>query len=780
VRGVRAPGEEATKKAVTVSTRVRVRVEGIVQGVGFRPFVFRLAEELGLGGFVGNDAAGVVIEAEGLPEAVDRLVATLREAPPPLAIVEAVRVAPLGPVGETGFSIATSEGGGQRQTLISPDVATCADCLAEVADPGDRRYRYPFTNCTNCGPRFTITRDVPYDRPNTTMAAFDMCAACAAEYEDPRDRRYHAQPVCCPACGPRLAFYGKGDNASGEAALTAAATALAQGAVVAIKGLGGYHLAALAHDDDAVATLRARKHREDKPFALMVADATDAARLCHVDEHETALLTSPRAPIVLLARRGDAPVAHAVAPGNRELGVMLPYTPLHHLLLGDVGAPIVLTSGNMSDEPIAYLDDEAARRLAPIADAFLTHDRPIHMRVDDSVARVVRGEPMLLRRARGYAPQPIPLAHPCPRPALACGAELKHTFALAQQRRAVVSHHIGDLENYETLRSFTEGVAHYTRLFDIVPQVVAHDLHPEYLSTKHAGELDAVELAGVQHHHAHIASCLADNGRAERVIGVAFDGIGLGTDDTIWGGEILAADLTGFERTAFLDPVPLPGATTAIRQPWRMAAAWLDAAYDGQPPNDLDVVTRNHHQWADVLAVARSGVNSPPTSSMGRLFDAVAALAGVRDTITYEGQAAVELEQRADPGQTAAYPLPVDDAEAPLRLRAREMIAAIVEDLRAGRSAATVAGRFHAGVAAAVTAVCRAARERTGLSSVALSGGVFQNRLLAHRCADELERAGFEVLLHRRVPPNDGGISLGQLAVAAARDRQRFDAGDTR
>lgn len=760
-----------------MTTRVRLRVEGIVQGVGFRPFVFRLAEEAGLAGFVGNDAGGVFAELEGAQRVVDDAVATLRDNPPPLAIVERVQVDAIAPTGETGFAIAASEDSGQREALVSPDVATCADCLAELFDPADRRYRYPFTNCTNCGPRFTIVRDVPYDRPNTTMAGFEMCAACAAEYADPRDRRYHAQPVCCPACGPELAF-DEGDATAAGDPLAAAVAALRRGAVVAVKGLGGYHLAALASDEDAVATLRGRKHREDKPFAIMVADTEAAGRLCQVDATERALLASPRAPIVLLRRRPDAAVADAVAPGNRELGVMLPYTPLHHLLLAELGEPIVLTSGNVSDEPIAYRDDDARQRLAPIADAFLTHDRPIHMRTDDSVARVVRGAPMLLRRARGYAPQPVPLPQPCPRPVLACGAELKHTFALARGQRAFVSHHIGDLENYETLRSFTEGVAHYRRLFDLAPQVAAHDLHPEYLSTKYAADLDDVELEPVQHHHAHIASCLADNSRTDRVIGVAFDGLGLGCDDTIWGGEILLAEDGGFERAGALEAVPLPGATAAIRQPWRMAAAWLDAAYDGDPPGDLDVAARNAERWADVLAVARSGVNSPLTTSMGRLFDAVAALAGLRDTITYEGQAAIELEQRADPTESGAYPLPVADEDGLLRLRGRETIRAVAADVRAGVPVPAVAGRFHRAVTEAVTAACRAARDRTGLSIAALSGGVFQNRLLVEATAAALERDGFEVLLHRRVPPNDGGISLGQTAAAAARDRARLAAQD--
>jgi hydrogenase maturation protein HypF len=739
------------------TVRTAVRVEGVVQGVGFRPFVYALATGLGLTGLVGNDLDGVFAEVEGPAAAVGEFLRRLERDAPPLARIERVTATAITPrrPAEAGFVIAASDAQtGLRRTLVSADTATCADCLRELGDPADRRCNYPFINCTNCGPRFTIVRDVPYDRPLTTMAPFVMCERCAAEYHDPADRRFHAQPVCCPACGPRLAL---NDDATDP--LRAAAELLRHGQILAVKGLGGYHLAADAGCEQAVAALRARKHREDKPFAVMAADLAAAAELAEVDAAAAALLTSPARPIVLLPKRPDAAVARATAPGNRQLGVMLPYTPLHHLLLEAVGRPIVLTSGNISDEPIVYRDVQARETLKDIADAFLTHERAIHVRTDDSVARTFRGRPMLLRRSRGYVPEPLAVATGFARPVLACGAELKNTFCLARGRHAFVSHHIGDLENAETLRSFTEGIEHFRRLFDIDPQVVAHDLHPEYLSTKYALELDDVDLQPVQHHHAHIASCLADNGEQGPVIGVAFDGTGYGADGTIWGGEFLAAGLAWFERGGHLDPVPMPGGAAAIRQPWRMAAA-----YTGDP----EVARRHPDQWSAVVAMAAKGINSPLTSSAGRLFDAAAALLGVRDAINYEGQAAVELEQLADPGEAGVYPARVEAGD-PFRICGSDLLHAVIEDRTARVPAPVIAARFHHGVAALIEAGCLLMRERHDLATVALSGGVFQNLLLLRATVGRLEARGFRVLLHSRVPCNDGGISLGQALVAANR-----------
>jgi hydrogenase maturation protein HypF len=740
--------------------RVEVRVEGVVQGVGFRPYVHGLAHRLGLSGRVGNDTAGVFMEVEGAEQAVTEFLTALPSEAPPLAIIEQVRTNPLTPTGESGFHIVSSNAAGRRDTLISADTATCADCLRELADPTDRRFGHPFINCTNCGPRFTIVRDVPYDRPFTTMAPFAMCSACASEYHDPTDRRFHAQPVCCPACGPQLRLLDAGGAELPGEPLAAAAALLTGGAVLAVKGLGGFHVAALASDAAATALLRSRKHREDKPFAVMVADLDTAHQLCVIDPVGEQVLTGRRRPVVLLPRRPDAPVAPAVSPGNRSLGLMLPYTPLHHLLLRELAGPIVLTSGNVSDEPIAYQDEDARQRLTGISDAYLTHDRAIHMRTDDSVVRVFRGAELPVRRSRGYAPEPLTLAQPVPRPILGCGAELKSTFCLARGRHAFLSHHIGDLENYETLRSFTEGVAHFRRLFDVTPEVVAYDLHPEYLSTKYALELDNLELVGVQHHHAHIASCLADNGAVGPVLGVAFDGTGYGSDGTLWGGEFLLADLTGFQRMAHLVPVPLPGGAAAIRQPWRMAAAYLG----DDAPHEL--IQRNAQHWDAVRAMVSRQVNAPLTSSAGRLFDAVAAILGIRDAINYEGQAAIELEQRADLTEHGTYPAAVTEGPA-LQLHGVDLVRAAVNDLRAGVAPAVIATRFHHGVADAIVRVCLMLRDSTGVGVAALSGGVFQNVLLLESTVAGLQRSGFRVLTHSRVPPNDAGISLGQVAIAA-------------
>jgi hydrogenase maturation protein HypF len=729
--------------------RVRARVEGTVQGVGFRPYVYRLAAELGVAGHVLNDTGGVVLEVEAPAETVDRFMARLPTEAPPLARVERIVAERLDELGELGFSIRESPAGGEPRAGVTSDGATCEDCLAELFDPTDRRYRYPFVNCTNCGPRFTIVRDIPYDRPNTTMARFEMCPACRAEYHDPGDRRFHAQPNACPACGPQVALVG----ACTADPVGAAVQALLGGAIVAVKGIGGYHLACRADDEDAVARLRARKHREAKPFALMAPDLEAAQGLVELGAAEAELLRSPARPIVLARRRVEAPVAVSVAPRSAELGVMLPYSPLHHLLVADTATTLVMTSGNVSDEPIVFGDEEATERLAGIADLFLVHDRPIETRTDDSVVR----RSQILRRSRGYVPGALPLPVDC-RHLLACGAELKNTFGLAKRGTAWVGHHVGDLKNYETLRSFDQGIAHFQRLFAIAPQVVAHDLHPDYLSTRYALEL-GLETVGVQHHHAHLAACLAEHGELGTAVGAIFDGTGHGGDGTVWGGELLLGDLRRFERAGCLLPVRMPGGEAAIRQPWRMACAWLVAS-SLEPPAD----------WEQVAELARTGLASPLTTSAGRLFDAVAALCGVATEVSYEGQAAVELEALADPAERGSYELELrDDGGAPLVMDPRPALEAVVCELRRGTDVATIAARFHNGFAAATAVASSIAAERGGTETVVLSGGVFQNRWLLERSRALLRAAGLRVLTPQLLPPNDGGISYGQLAVAAAR-----------
>ncbi|MDQ6648902.1 MAG: carbamoyltransferase HypF [Actinomycetota bacterium] len=747
--------------------RTRTHVSGLVQGVGFRPFVWREATSRGLAGWVGNDAAGVVIEAEGAPEAVSSLLAVLRR-PPALARVDVVRSEARPPLGYVGFEVRASDTTGARVALVSPDSATCTDCLAELHDPTDRRFGYPFINCTNCGPRFTIVNSVPYDRARTTMAAFPMCAACTKEYNDPGNRRYHAEPVCCPECGPTLRLVDSTGAQPGDP-IAGAVMHLRAGDVVAVKGLGGYHLVVDATQESAVQRLRSRKHREERPFALMVLDVPSARALCAVGHHEQVLLEDGASPIVLLARRPGTGVAASVAPGSPNLGLMLAYTPLHALLLEGHGGPLVVTSGNASDEPIAFVDADARKRLSEIADAFLVHDRAIRTRVDDSVVKVVRGRVLPIRRSRGYVPHPVRLAHDCATSVLACGAALKNTFCLTRGAQAFVSHHVGDLQDYATFSSYVDGISHLRQLLDVDPEVVAHDLHPDYPSTRYAAELDGVELIGVQHHHAHIASCLADNARTGPVIGVAFDGVGLGTDGTAWGGEFLIADLTGFSRATHLAPVAMPGGDAATREPWRMAAAHLDAAYDGDIPAGLAVSRRQARRWEQVLSVARAGVNAPLTSSAGRLFDAVSALLGVRDVVTYEGQAAIELEHVADRAERGEYLVPVLEGGVDVGT----LVRAIADDLERGLSVPTLAARFHNSLAAVVLDVCSRLRDKHQLTTVALSGGVFQNALLVARCLERLENGGFTVLTHRNVPPNDGGVSLGQAAVATAQLRAR-------
>jgi hydrogenase maturation protein HypF len=753
--------------------RRAIEVRGIVQGVGFRPFVYALAARHRLGGFVRNRAGTVAIEVEGEPAALDRFVTDLAGRPPPLARIEHLSCEPLPPRGDREFRIADSEAGAPGDVFISPDVATCADCRAELFDPADRRYGYAFLNCTNCGPRLTIITGAPYDRSRTTMAAFPMCPACRAEYDDPTNRRFHAQPTACPACGPHLRLLdADGQLLRSADPIGSFAQALLAGQVGAMKGLGGYHLACDARSAAAVAELRRRKHRDEKPFAVMLPDADAAAALCEVGPVERELLHSPQAPIVLLRKRAVGPIADGVAPRNPWLGVMLPYAPAHHLLMREVGgAPLVMTSGNRSDEPIAYRDD-APEKLAGIADLFLTHNRPIHVRCDDSVTRVVDGIELPVRRSRGYAPRPVPLPFACGRPVLAVGGQLKATFALGRGNHAFLSHHLGDLDHFEAYRAFEHDLPLFEQLVGFTPECLVCDLHPDYATTRYVeGRADRTgrPLLRVQHHHAHMASCMAENGLTEPVVGVTLDGTGYGPDGAIWGGEFLTGDYRHYRRAAHLRYVRMPGGDQAVREPWRMAVAHLLDAGRDDPPATLAVPA------ADLRVVRQMldrGLNAPPTSSAGRLFDAVAALAGVRHRVSYEGQAAIELERlAAETPADGIYPFEIaaglEGQHPELVVDTRPLVRAVASDADAGTEAPVIARRFHTTVAEVIAAVCGRVRADTGLGAVVLSGGVFLNAVLTTEVCARLRRDGFRAYRHRLVPPGDGGLSLGQLAVAA-------------
>jgi hydrogenase maturation protein HypF len=788
-----------------------IEVRGVVQGVGFRPFVWRLATELGLDGAVVNRAGQVDIEIAGSAEAVDAFAARLRSEAPPRARVEDVAVRPtdreiaLG----SGFSIEESEAVASAERLFPPDIATCDDCLAELFDPTDRRYRYPFTNCTNCGPRATIIDDLPYDRDRTSMRAFPLCAECEAEYRDPANRRFHAEPVACPECGPQLSYRRPGDAAPAahrEAALTAAVADLLAGRIVAVKGLGGYHLACDATDPAAIARLRDRKHRWAKPFAVMVRDLAAARALADLSPEEEALLISPARPIVLVERRMaaprgvesplPAPLADGVVsaePGrspalNRRVGLFLPYTPLHHLLLEGLGRPIVLTSGNLSDEPLATDDAEAVERLAGIADSFLSHDREIRARYDDSVTRVVDGRESLIRRGRGYSPEPLGLPIATPRTVLAVGAELKHTFTLARGTRAHVAPHTGDLEDLLTHRAFETNLAHLQRLLDIEPEFVAHDLHPAYLSTQYAiRHFPENRRIAVQHHHAHVASAAAEAGLTGEFIGVAFDGLGMGDDGTFWGGEVLVATLAGYRRVGRFGRAPMPGGALAVKKPYRMALGYILAAEAFEQEDSVANRMAEGHSVIDpeltraflgrldprevevVRVQLARGLNSPVASSAGRLFDAAASLLGIRDVAEYEAQAAIELELLAEEGSARALPYEIVRADGLLVYDPRPTIRGLLEGIADGATTETLAARFQETIAAVTRELCAEVRTSTGLGTVALSGGVFQNQWLATTLVRRLTRDGFEVHVNHQVPANDGGISYGQAAVAAAR-----------
>ncbi len=762
--------------------RRRIRVHGTVQGVGFRPFVHGLALRSGLTGSIGNDASGVWCEVQGPVEALNSFVAALRAEAPPLARVRDVEARATATVtGEAQFAIVASDavGGGGRPlpktpASVPPDVAMCPACASEVADPADRRFGYPFTCCTDCGPRYTVLRSLPYDRHHTSMADFPLCESCRAEYSRPGDRRHHAQAICCPVCGPRLKMaLARRDRTRGARAdvyalsgdpLNDALTLIASGGIVAVKGMGGYQLVCRADDDRVVNRLRERKHRYHKPFALLVATLEQAEAIIDLDDASRHALTGPEAPIVLGTRHPGARVSPAVAPGLRLLGVMLPATPLHQLLSVGAETPLVCTSGNLSDEPIAIDDADADDRLGVIASAVLAHNRRIERRADDSVGQAVHGQFRVLRRARGFVPRPVRLAQPGPA-VLGVGAELKNTVCLALGDEAHISAHLGDLDHPLTLRVFEEAVADLLSLTGAEPELVVHDLHPEYLSAKFAGSQTLAPAVGVQHHHAHLASCLADNGHGGPAIGIIFDGLGWGTDGTLWGGEFLTGDACGVRRAAHLAPVPLPGGAAAIREPWRMAVAHLVHAV-GVDLEEVELIRRHRDRAGAVVELCSSAVPLR-TSAMGRLFDAVAALCGLADEVSYDGQAASLLEQAA--GTTSRWYRWEASAGPTLVIDPAPTIRAVVDDLAKGVDVGVIAGAFHAGLARMVVDVCRRLRDETGIATAAMSGGVFQNRLLVELAAPALEAAGFTVLLHSQVPTNDGGISLGQVAVGRAR-----------
>jgi hydrogenase maturation protein HypF len=781
---------KATKQSLKSAS---ISIRGIVQGVGFRPFVYGLAVKHNLKGWVYNTSEDVRIEVEGAAEAIRQFERELRTKTPPLAHIENIAIEYHRPVGYEDFGIRKSQAEKGKYQLISPDVATCQACLDELLNPEDRRYRYPFTNCTNCGPRFTIIEGMPYDRPKTTMRYFQMCPQCQTEYDNPLDRRFHAQPNACPKCGPQVQLIDNQGNVVNESnPIGAASRLLNEGKIVAIKGLGGFLLACDATNDRAVRTLRQRKNRPSKPFAIMVTTVDEAKKHCYILPEEEELLTSPQSPIVLMIRREGSSVSREVAPNLWFLGIMLPYTPLHHILLRDAGRPLVMTSGNFSEEPIARDNDEALRRLSGIADYFLVHNRDIYSRYDDSVTIVERGTSQLLRRARSYAPYPVRLPFKT-RQVLGCGAEEKNTFCLTKDIYGFVSQHIGDMENMETLEHYDSTISLYKGLFHIEPEIVAHDLHPDYLATKYARELgeSGLKLVPVQHHHAHIASCMADNGLESPVIGVAFDGTGMGADGNIWGGEFLVADCRGFRRAGHLEYLPLPGGAAAITRPYRTAIGYILTLLGENALNAVIASEAKQCQSASIGQVSEvemeiikrqieRKINSPLCSSVGRLFDAISALLGIRGEIDYEGQAAVELEMAAYSGAIAAsvsdeaissaqenYPYSTVTDRGVRIVGLSGLLAAVIEDLRRGVSEGTIAVRFHNTVAQMTNEMCQSIANDTGITQVALSGGVFQNRLLLRRTVGLLENSGFQVFTHKQVPCNDGGISLGQAVIAS-------------
>jgi len=743
--------------------RQEVTINGIVQGVGFRPFVYKLAQRHRLTGFVANTTHGVAIEVEGSTAALKSFLHDLETTTPPLAVVDRIITRVIAPVADTSFSIHSSRTAGRVATQISPDVAVCMDCLAELFDPGDRRYHYPFINCTNCGPRYTIIENIPYDRPSTSMRSFAMCPDCQAEYNDPAGRRFHAQPNCCPVCGPQITLRTP-DRVLARAgqALQTAQDLLRQGCILAIKGLGGFHLAVDAANAAAVARLRHRKERAEKPFALMVGNLATAERICSLQPEDINVLTSPRSPIVLAPQKIGHGIAESIAPGNDLFGIMLPSTPLHHLLFAGGPEVLVMTSGNRSEEPICIDNQEAIRRLGTIADGFLDHDRAIYLRNDDAIVIKMAGRTRLIRRSRGYAPQPLQVNGTGP-PLLAVGGELKDTVCLLQEDRAILSQHIGDLKNMEAYHGFQKTINHLLLVFEAKPDLVVHDLHPQYLSTRWALEQENVAKLAVQHHHAHMAACLAENRAPGPAIGLIMDGTGYGTDATIWGGEILIGDISGFQRYAHFVPMPLPGGDAAVQEPWRAAVAWLAVIFGNRLP---DLPFLEDFDSDPILEITAKKINSPLTSSCGRLFDVVAAMSGGRTWITYEAQAAIEFMQAAGGQLQRAYPYDIVAGEdSGLLIETGSILRAVMEGLRSNETLATVSRRFHQTLVELFTEITMRASLATGIKTVVISGGVFQNQLLFTNLVPALERAGFTVLTHSLTPTNDGCISLGQAMI---------------
>ena len=745
------------------SERWKISVSGIVQGVGFRPFVYRLARERALTGFVANTPEGVAIEAQGQAAQLEDFLVALRGEAPPLAQVGEIVSIPIPLSCDGEFILRHSAVSGPVSTLISPDVAVCEDCLAEFFEPADRRFRYPFINCTNCGPRYTIVERIPYDRPHTTMRRFTLCATCQREYDDPANRRFHAQPNCCPDCGPQLSLLEADGHqvAERDEALNEAVRRLAAGEIVAVKGVGGFHLAVDATNGQAVRRLRQRKGREAKPLAVMVPDLSAARRICLLDGMEEQSLASQERPIVLAEKKEGHRLAEEVAPGYDQFGLMLPYAPLHYLLLQGAGRPLVMTSGNRSEEPICIENDEAVQRLEGIADCFLVHDRGIHLPCDDSVVALQGGMIRQLRRSRGFAPKPIGLAETGGM-VLGVGAELKNTVCLLKDKQAFLSQHIGDLKNLEAYRVFQQSLGQLGALFEIRPALIVHDLHPQYLSSRWAEEQKVLPTLAVQHHHAHLAACLAENRQEGPAIGIILDGAGYGVDQTIWGGEVLLGDACGYERFSALESLPLPGGDAAVHAPWRTALSYLHAAFGANLP---DLPFMADHECGVILAMVDKGVNSPLTSSCGRLFDAVAAMSGGRQTIQYEAQAAIELMQSAGGLGEEVFPCEVYAEDAMLKISVRSLIRAVAQAVQSGMGQSEISRRFHAGLVAVFTRVAEEARNREKLKTVILSGGVFQNRLLLEGLAGSLGRAGFQVLFHKKLPCNDACISLGQAVI---------------